>query len=102
MTVQEFIYDLKKIKTFKKLPDDQYADKDDAFVRNFIIKFREFIKPLSSENRQEFEKGAKNYQKNLSRFIKISEAMLKEVEPIYNKRMYDDTRRRKSDWHKKR
>lgn len=63
MTVQEFIYDLKKIKTFKKLPDDQYADKDDAFVRNFIIKFRDFIKPYP----QRTDRNLKRVQKIIKR-----------------------------------
>ena len=100
MEISEFEYDLKRMKSFKKSADDQYSDKDDAFVRNFIIKFREFIRPLSQENRKEFEKVAKDNNKHLSRFIKTSEKLLKEVEPIYNRRMHDDVRRRKSNWHK--
>ncbi len=100
MEINELEYDLKRMKSFKKSDDDKYSDKDDAFVRNFIIKFREFIRPLSEENRKEFEKVAKNYNKHLSRFIKTSETLLQEVEPFYDRRMHDDVRIRKSNWHK--
>ena len=100
MEISEFEYDLKRIKSFKKSADDKYPDKDDAFIRNFIIKFREFIRPLSQDNRKEFEKVAKDYASHLSRFIKTSETLLKEADPIYDRRMHDDVRRRKSNWHK--
>jgi hypothetical protein len=100
MEISELEYDLKRMKSFKKSDDDKYADKDDAFVRNFIIKFREFIRPLSAENRKEFEKVSKNFNKNLSRFIRTSETLLQEAEPIYDRIMHDDVRRRKSNWHK--
>ena len=100
MEISEFEYDLKKMKSFKKSADDKYPDKDEAFIKNFIIKFREFIRPLSLENRKKFEKSAKDYTNDLSIFIKTSEKLLKEIEPVYDRRMHDDVRRRKSNWHK--
>jgi len=63
MTVQEFIYDLKKIKTFKKLPDDQYADKDDAFVRNFILNLEILLNPYP----QRTDRNLKRVQKIIKR-----------------------------------
>lgn len=102
MTFGKLKRDIKKLSKIVKLPDGNYSKEDDEFIKNIIIRFREFMTYLSSANQSEFEKSAKKYNSNLNDLIATIERFIPIIQTEYNKKQFKSIKKRGSTWDKMR
>ncbi|NQT67382.1 MAG: hypothetical protein HQ569_07395 [Actinobacteria bacterium] len=84
MTFGKLKREIKKLGEIRKLSTGKYSEKDDIFIKSIIREFREYMKYLSPENREEFENYAKDYKSNLPKLIDCMNAFIPIVQPRYN------------------
>lgn len=103
MTFGKLKRDIKKLNKIVKQSDGSYSQEDDEFIKDIIRKFREFMKYLSPENRQEFKTYAQNYKAKLKDLINCINGYIPLIQPRYNKAQFKEIRKSKRmGWRKKR